>query len=301
MPAVLTAPAQTNRLADLLLAHRFRVMRVTEGRGLAPLRSLYERARSDLRERLASLLTGKKGKTFDAYNARVALAQIEEFMRAFSGDMARHMDASTVDAQRLSLEDLTGQVYLLEPKFRGAGAPLAVEEAAVFEGIIGGARPIIRHRLEEGVGHYSARAVTRMERSMAMSILQNKTIDDAVGDLVDQTGAFESERWRAERIVRTEMANAYEYTKHQGMIETERRDLPGMKRQIVAIFDNRTGEDSKLINGQVVDMDEPFYDPVQKKYYMNPPNRPNDRETVIPFHPDWGMAFGQRVARLAKK
>lgn len=298
---MLAAVKEGTHLADLLYTHRVRLMRVTEGRALNPLKRLYEEARFDLRARLEGLAQKNRGKSFEAHHNRMMLAQVEEFMGAFSGKMAKHALYATGDAQHLSLEDLAKQVYALEPQFLGAGVPLAVEEASVFEGLIKGARPLIRQRLEEGVGAYSSRAVTKMELALANATLQNKTVDAAVDDLVAANGAFESERWRAERVVRTEMAHAYEYTKHQGMIETEREDVPGLQRQIIAWFDNRTGEDSKLIHGEVRGMDEPFYDPIQKKHYMDPPNRPNDRETVIPFHPDWSMAFGKRMANIAKR
>jgi hypothetical protein len=50
-------------------------------------------------------------------------------------------------------------------------------------------------------------------------------------------------------------------------------------------LDARTGDDSIRVNGQTRDIDEPFND--GRRDYQNPPNRPNDRETVVYINPEW--------------
>ena len=49
--------------------------------------------------------------------------------------------------------------------------------------------------------------------------------------------------------------------------------------QLVAVFDDRTGEDSKFVHSKVRRLMEPFHDRVRD--YQHPPNRPNDREVVV--------------------
>ena len=65
----------------------------------------------------------------------------------------------------------------------------------------------------------------------------------------------------------------------------------------MATIDDRTGDDSKQLDGQTVPVDRPFVWHVKDSkgaptgkvvYYMQPPNRPNDREVVVPWRPGWG-------------
>ena len=81
--------------------------------------------------------------------------------------------------------------------------------------------------------------------------------------------------FRAERIVRTEQS----FAMHRRQIEDARALDLGLRKQLVAVRDDRTGEDSLRVDGQIREIDEPFFDGV--RHYMHPPNRPNDRETVV--------------------
>jgi len=126
--------------------------------------------------------------------------------------------------------------------------------------------------------------------ALSHSILMNETVDEAVERVVGTSGVFEREAWRAERIVRTELSHSYGVVKQRAM-ESTREEMPDLQKRLVATFDNRTGEDSKELNGQTVPVDQPF---LWKKpngetvRYMQPPNRPNDREVVIPWRAAWG-------------
>jgi hypothetical protein len=290
-----------SRLTALILQHRRRLGRVVEGRGLGPVRTLYEQARHDLLDRLAGLKARGADQTFTAQHARIALIQIEDAIAGFGSDLNDLLDDAGRDAVRLGIDSLSSEIHALEPDFQLAGVPLAIEQAAVFERLTGNARSILRSKFEEGSRRYGEPTLGKIERAMSLSLVRGDTIGQAVDAVAASDGAFARNRYRAERIVRTEMAGAYEFTKLEGMRETAREDLPGMKRQIIATFDTRTGKDSKLIHGEVRGLDEAFWDPIQHKFYMHPPNRPNDREYVIPFHPDWGRAAAQRMAAATKR
>lgn len=285
----------------MVLLHRKRLQRIVNGKGIAPVQSLYEQARRDLRERLEKLARRGMDKSFTAHHARIALLQIEDALASFSTDFRGVLKDGARETSRLGIDSLSREIRALEPEFQGAGVPLAIEQAAVFERLVDGGQSILRTKLEDGVRRYTGPTVTKIERAMSVSLARGDTIGQAINEVAGVDGAFATNRYRAERIVRTEFANAYEFTKLEGMRETERRDLPGLKRQILATFDDRTGEDSMLIHGEVRGLDEPFWDPIQKKTYMNPPNRPNDREYVVPFHPDWGKASAERLARSVRR
>ena len=87
--------------------------------------------------------------------------------------------------------------------------------------------------------------------------------------------------WKAERIVRTE----HSYAINARALADMQERYPGDEaeqwlKQLVAIHDTRTGDDSKYVDGQQRSLNAPF-DDNEGRVYMHPPNRPNDREVVI--------------------
>jgi hypothetical protein len=115
-----------------------------------------------------------------------------------------------------------------------------------------------------------------------------KGVDDVVSDV---TATFGRERWRAERIVRTELSYAHNFSQYKG--QQELRDSGGpTHKKLVETFDDRTGKDSKILHGQIRAVDEPFIyvpPPGVKGYppFLMPPGRPNDRAVVVPWRLDW--------------
>ena len=70
------------------------------------------------------------------------------------------------------------------------------------------------------------------------------------------------------------------------------QDVPGdrMLKRLVATFDRVTGRDSVMLHGQRRPVREPFYDGQRGRYFMAPPNRPNDREIVVGERERWRLA-----------
>lgn len=70
----------------------------------------------------------------------------------------------------------------------------------------------------------------------------------------------------------------------------EEDDLGGFAKILSASFDDRTGWDSYMVHGQIRRPEEPFAWADAKGHveeYMAPPNRPNDREIVVPHALRW--------------
>ena len=68
-------------------------------------------------------------------------------------------------------------------------------------------------------------------------------------------------------------------------IRSADEDLNDMVKILAATFDDRTGSDSFAIHGQIRRPEQAFewWDGL----YQHPPNRPNDRETVVPHRISW--------------
>ena len=203
----------------------------------------------------------------------------------------------------------------LEEAFEGITTPLRIAAAAQV-GAVG--RPqtnLIVDRIPQSVDRYTAAMRQRFGAVIATGLASGATKRDMVRSLIGATrggpsgevstaavvlpngtvervrtenipeGLFKRYEYWAERIVRTEVANAYNTSKLVALQEA-RNDLPDLKKKIIATFDNRTAYDSFYVHGQVRDVDKPFTDGAGR-VYQNPPARPNDRETIIPWRTAW--------------
>ena len=74
---------------------------------------------------------------------------------------------------------------------------------------------------------------------------------------------------RAEAIAITESNHVFNASRLKAAKESGVR----LKKKWNAFFDARTGEDSKKLDGQIRELDEDFYDIVNDKYILHPPNR----------------------------
>jgi uncharacterized protein with gpF-like domain len=132
-------------------------------------------------------------------------------------------------------------------------------------------------------------------------MVKGETVDQTVGRIASKGGIFDRERWRAERIVRTEASYAYGVSNQRCLHEVAKQ-VPRLMKRLVTTWDERTGKDSMRLDGQTVPYDQPFVwmkktkAGVERIEYMAPPNRPNDRETVIPWRSDYQMPGGQAGA-----
>ncbi|MFB6373342.1 MAG: colicin E5-related ribonuclease, partial [Bradymonadaceae bacterium] len=116
-------------------------------------------------------------------------------------------------------------------------------------------------------------------------------------DMVDRVQtAIADKRWMADRIVRTELSQAYNRS-HHSTLQYARDELglgDEMKKSAMATFDARTDEDSFPVHGQVREIDEMFVDGDGRRY-VHPPGRPNDREKEIPW---MGEEGANRLAEM---
>lgn len=106
-------------------------------------------------------------------------------------------------------------------------------------------------------------------------------------DLIDRVATIiDGQRWRAERIVRTETLNAYNSAFHQTLLSARDSGFASdVQKTCIVTLDARTAQDSMRLVGQVRDLEEAFVDG-QGRRYTHPPGRPNDREKEVPWFPE---------------
>jgi hypothetical protein len=105
--------------------------------------------------------------------------------------------------------------------------------------------------------------------------------------------AITSMAWSLDRLWTTETSRAYNAGRMAGMLaEDQRAARPGdrLAKQLSATFDKRTGRDSVILHGQTVPVRSPFVD-VTGRLYDHPPNRPHDREIVVPARLSYAAAL----------
>jgi hypothetical protein len=103
------------------------------------------------------------------------------------------------------------------------------------------------------------------------------------GDIPE--GLFTRHKFWAERIIRTEVAYAFNGAKLEQLRQMRTDGLHVLKK-ICAHFDSRTAADSVAVHGQIRELEQLFTDGAGRQY-IQPPGRPNDRETILPWFDDW--------------
>ena len=278
---------------QILKLHRAQIKGLIQVRGIKKVRSLYDQARMDCEAKLAALKKAGKDQTFTAHHTRQVLVQVRDGVKSFQKTLQGHVKQQGQLASTLSQRHTISAIKSLESHFSGTTPVLQVEQAAVFRRVYAGVEPALLNHYAASISNYGLPLIKKVRDNLALSIIENDTVDEAVDKIVAEDGIFSQDRWRAERIVRTEMSYSYGVT-NQFTMEEIAVDIPDLQKKLIATFDDRTGDDSKELHGQVVAIDQPF---VWEKYtkkngieiieYMQPPNRPNDREVVIPWRSDW--------------
>lgn len=120
---------------------------------------------------------------------------------------------------------------------------------------------------------YGAEFVQKMRMALVRGTIANETVAQTAERLA---GVLDISAGRAETIVRTEQS----FAMHRRQMEDTRALDMGLAKQLVTTFDDRTGSDSKFVDGQVRELDRPFKDN-EGRTYQHPPNRPNDREVMV--------------------
>lgn len=260
---------------------------------------LLERAQRDLDRRLreAEGLGGPGADSFTAEQLRVTLAQVRSILAGFAGDLRDEI----VDRGRRAAGQAAGGVvrYLdgAERRFSGINQGLQIREAAVFDRAVSGASASILRRLGSDprdpaspgiLARYGMQVVGKFEETLQQRFLARKPWAEVRADLISKSPFLkDAPLYWAERIVRTEVMGAHGVSSWEAIRAVDDQ-VGGMLKVLCASFDDRTSADSYAYHGQIRRPDEPF-----EKWggglYMHPPNRPNDRETVVPHRVTWPL------------
>lgn len=281
--------------AELLSRARLQSARMAGSMGQRRLLKLLKGAQADLNRRLfqASQLRGPGADSFTATQLQATLRQVQDVIANLNANMASLVG----DQAKVAAERAAGQTvkYLsdAERKFKGVSQPLPLREAEMLDRVARGSEASALRRMagaggREGAGvlqRYGVATINKFEEKLQLGLATRKSLADIRDELVGQSPFLQqAPRSWAERIVRTETMRAYNAAGHEAITEAQSA-LGDMVKILSATFDDRTGWDSYQVHGQIRRPEEPF--DWAGKQYMHPPNRPNDREIVVPHRISW--------------
>lgn len=282
-----------------LLANRKAAYDLSTKKGGDATRSLLDDAARELKQRLMQVETTGAGEgSFTAVQMRSTLAQIEATLATLTGGLT---DLLLTEGKRSASKSVRNQLnYLKEADkaFRGVGVqPLALPETSMMDRAVKNTESSLLRRLvstpedtPEKMGilnRYGVETVGVFEQRLQQGLLQKKSWVDMRNDLIAESPFLQAEPvYWAERIVRTELMGAYNRAGYEaGKVVQE--ELGDMLKILAATFDDRTAADSYAVHGQIRKPSEAFSDWFHN--YLNPPNRPNDRETIVWHRMRWEL------------
>ena len=283
---------------SILRDNRAQAARLAETSGKRRTLRMLTRAQRDLERRLheAGGLSGPGPDSFTATQLRVTLAQVRDVLRSLRGELQAAVVDQADEAADAQVTSTVRYLNAAERQYRGVNQRLPIREAALLDSATAGTESSVLRRLagdpanpaSKGIlDRYGESVIGKFEEQLQLRFVARQPWAEVRDALVSESLFLQGApaHW-AERIVRTETMNA----NNRAAWETMRganADLGDMVKILMATFDNRTGADSIAVHGQIRHMEEAFAS--WFGLYQHPPNRPNDREIVVPQRLSWPL------------
>lgn len=212
---------------------------------------LYDDARREIAEKLRLAIRARKGASFQAHQLRAAMAQVEDGIRSLIDKASDQQMRVGLKLNETALAQLSDQIRVLERRFKGGATPLAVDEMQALSRIQEELRPTLLRRFTTSFAVYGAETVRDVERTMALGLATKQPVDEMIDAVGGVTGQLANERWKAERIVRTELNGTYNAAHHEGLLVTKAEDYPDLGKQWSGFADLRECQLCRRLDGTV--------------------------------------------------
>jgi hypothetical protein len=292
---------------QVVAAHRKTLDRLIERGSVERLKNVYEKASAEVLAKLERL--GRGSTSFTAHHLRMALAQLKAGQIYIGDQMLGELNAATREAQVESVHTLVRDYKKLEKHFSGHEPLLPIEEASRFAGVIDKSRGSLLKQHKTSINRYGEAVIEKAQEGMSLSLASGETLDGMIGRVHEVIGG---QFWRAEMVARTESAYGANVAHSDGIKELA-KEVPDLEQQWIEFcgpdghpLDDRVGVDSIALAGQVARVGELFTMPATAPFpdargetkvspslvgqsWPFPPNRPNDRATIMPWKKAWGQ------------
>lgn len=281
--------------------HRTTLDRLLDRRALPGLKRFYDAAQAELVRKLNRQLRAGRADTMTVMQMRQLLEQVKDAQKTIAQQLSAGLTPTTREAQTEGVRQSVRTLVDLEKAYSGATITLPLEEAATFAGLIERRLPSLIRAHERSFTRYGKTVTEAIEKQLALSLATGETAYQAI-DRIEQTASLEW--WRAERIVRTESAYAYN-SGHTDATAAAAQELDSLYNRWTELIDDTTGRpldnrvavDSMALHGQIAAPGAVFTMPPDErvsaklwgKTYTYGPNRPNDRSVTMPWRPHWGI------------
>ena len=280
---------------DILARNRQAALALAEQAGKTRTLTLLRAAQDRLTKRLrtAEGLTGGADR-FTAQRLKIAMEQVKLTVRELSGGLRGVLTKTGRLTSDTAVRNLVSYMNAAEAKYRGIGHALALRPAMMLDRVGKKTEASVLARIEGTPGHegrpgvlrrYGSDVIQRFEERMLLGVATETSWEDMQDEITEESEFLKgAPRHWAERIVRTETMAAYNRASLEGVREAQQA-LGDCVKILVATFDDRTSWDSYQVHGQIRRPEEAFE--WSQGSFMYPPNRPNDRETVITHRVSW--------------
>lgn len=264
----------------------------------------------DLRDKMAdslrSFLKGEQvASEYTMHKHRALLAQLDDAIKTAHRELPSaalsDLKRESFGAAKIGVKKLERMIIEGEKKYAGAVSSLNIPVAKVLTNV----KRTMMGRYETKSDKYAGDVGRRIRNELAVGVLKGETVGEmtkrimgaghyartakkgvtAVAEEMANTTIFKAKH-EAERLVRTEIVNAYTESQIESLYEAEEDD-PGYQKMWDAASDKRVCLDCYALNGVVVDLNHNFRGGVQ-----GPPLHPNDRCCIVPWHKGWGSPKG---------
>lgn len=296
------------RVAEATIAHRYTMDRMLDKKLAPPLRKVYKKELDKLQAALQVSFAARGQLPVGPGHIR----EVRAILAARAPKLAKQLSGQLVDQTR----DTQVEAVRSLARFMGALKPegSVLDDHAIAEKLMKkGRRDLKDQRFD--VGQRVALDISLHARKA----LQDLPKDLKVGDLAQHVSdTVASQWWQVERAMRTETSRAFNETQDNAF-NALADEFPGLYKRWTELvndltgapLDARVGQDSLLLHGQIAKPGGLFHMPSTSftpsgmigKTWSSPPNRPNDRAVLTPWHegcgvPAWIMRGGERVNLL---
>lgn len=284
---------------EIVQDHARSVLALEEERG-QKIVDVYGEVAAKLRARLRALPKD----SFSAQQVRVTLMQLQGAINALHAGLSKSVTDSSAVMSRRGVSDLVEEADSFNDYFEGAMQPINLD---LVEAAIDVDSRLI-NQFQASVDTYSSALRGRISDGLTQMVVERVGPEEMYRRMIEDDGIgkfFEGEAWKLRRIVRTELHGIYGTAKLQSLGRVA-QDNPEMRKALYHPQDSRTGKDSlwlvqkqagRFLNTPFYRLrpkwDEPFFytwktkTSSYRRVFMAPPDRPNDRSILIPYHPSW--------------
>jgi nicotinamide mononucleotide adenylyltransferase len=181
------------------------------------------------------------------------------------------------------------------------GGATLLDDEVVMARVINAQRMALEAARSESTAMLAASINAAMVKRLNQEVAEGATLGQAIAGLAEE---MDKQWWQVERFVRTETSYAFNRAHQAGIEALQAEDQTVRMRWTEHVdditgapLDNRVGQDSLVLHGQVAVHGKLFHMPpdprtpkgMEGKEWAHPPNRPNDRAVLLPWRSGWGV------------